>query len=141
MSPNYAVDSLRQQVEIRANGLCEYCQSPKKYCTASFHCDHIHPKKEDGKTELTNLAFACPSCNIHKAAKMYAPDPSTGESAPIFNPRQQNWHRHFQWSNDFLYIEGKTSIGRATVKALNMNKDEQIALRKLLKNAGKHPPT
>lgn len=72
---------------------------------------------------------------------MYAPDPLTGESAPIFNPRQQNWHRHFQWSNDFLYIEGKTSIGRATVKALNINKDEQIALRKLLKYAGKHPPT
>lgn len=141
MSPKYAADHLRQQVEIRANGLCEYCQSPKKYCTVSFHCDHIHPKKEGGKTELTNLAFACPSCNNHKAAKIQAPDPSTGESVPLFNPRQQNWHRHFQWNNDFLYIEGKTPMGRATVKALNMNKDEQIEFRKLLKIAGKHPPT
>ncbi len=35
-----------------------------------------------------------------------------------------------------FYIEGKTSIGRATVKVLHMNKDEQIELRKLLKNAG-----
>lgn len=141
MSSKYTSDPLRQQVEIRAKGLCEYCQSPDKYCIASFHCDHIHPKKEGGKTELTNLAFSCPSCNTHKAAKTHAPDPSTGESIPIFNPRQQNWHQHFRWSNDFLFIEGKTSIGRATVTALNMNKDKHIGLREFLKTVGKHPPT
>ena len=141
MSSKYAADTLRRQVEIRANGLCEYCQSPKKYCIVSFHCDHIHPTKEGGKTELPNLAFACPSCNTHKHTKTHAPDPLTTENVPLFNPRQQNWHQHFQWSDDFLYIEGKTPMGRTTVEALNMNKDEHIELRKLLKDAGKHPPT
>ncbi len=141
MLSKYASDPLRQQVEIRAKGLCEYCQSPDEYCIASFHCDHIHPKKEGGKTELTNLAFSCPSCNTHKHTKTHASDPLTSENVPLFNPRQQNWHQHFRWSHDFLFIEGKTPIGRATVKALNMNKDKHIGLREVLKAAGKHPPT
>lgn len=141
MSSEHISDHLRQRVKDRANGLCEYCQAPDKYSIASFHCDHIIPKKESGKTEFANLAFACPSCNTHKYTKTVAPDPQTREKVPLFNPRSQNWKEHFQWSNDFILIQGMTSIGRATVKALNMNKDKHIELRKLLKNVGKHPPT
>ena len=139
MSSEHISENLRQQVKDRANGLCEYCKSPDKYSIASFHCDHINPKKAGGKTELTNLAFACPSCNTHKYTKTVATDPQTREKVPLFNPRKQNWQQHFQWSNDLILIQGRTPTGRATVQALNMNKDKHIELRKLLKDAGKHP--
>ncbi len=141
MPSEYVSVSLRFSVQVRANGLCEYCQSSDKYSNASFHCDHILPKKDGGKTELTNLAWACPWCNTHKHTKTYAPDPQTGKQVRLFNPRLQKWEQHFRWSDDFLSIVGHTQTGRATVDALNMNRFEHINLRKLLQMAGKHPPT
>ena len=85
MPSEYVSVSLRFRVQVRANGLCEYCQSSDKYSNASFHCDHIIlPKKDGGKTELTNLAWACPWCNTHKHTKTYAPDPQTGKQALLF---------------------------------------------------------
>ena len=52
--------ALRRRVRERANGLCEYCQSPDNVSNASFHCDHILPRNASGKTELANFAWACP---------------------------------------------------------------------------------
>lgn len=57
MSSEYISVSLRLRVQDRASGFCEYCRSSDKFSNASFHCDHIHPKKVGGKTELTNLAW------------------------------------------------------------------------------------
>lgn len=41
--------TLRRRVRERANGLCEYCQSPDSVSNASFHCDHILPRTAGGK--------------------------------------------------------------------------------------------
>lgn len=132
--------ALRRSVRERANGLCEYCRSSDNISNASFHCDHILPRNTDGKTELANLAWACPWCNTHKHAKTHAHDPETGQRVPLFNPRLKQWKRHFMWSENFLYIIGRTRIGRATVDALNMNRSEHVNRRKLLQPSGEHPP-
>ena len=133
--------ALRRRVRERANGLCEYCRSSDNVSNASFHCDHILPRNADGKTELTNLAWACPWCNTHKHAKTHAHDPETGQWVPLFNPRLKQWKRHFMWSENLLYIIGRTRTGRATVDALNMNRSEHVNRRRLLQFAGEHPPT
>lgn len=132
--------ALRRRVRERANGLCEYCRSSDKVSNASFHCDHILPRNAGGKTELANLAWACPWCNTHKHTKTHASDPQTGQRNPLFNPRTKQWKRHFTWSENLLYIIGRTRTGRATVDALNMNRTEHLNRRKLLLFAGEHPP-
>lgn len=132
--------SLRRRVQERANGLCEYCQAPANFASASFHCDHIIPRKVDGKNMLDNLAWACPWCNSAKHAKTHARDHQTGQRVPLFNPRLKKWSRHFTWSNNFLSIVGRTRVGRATVEALNMNRFEQINVRMALRALGKYPP-
>jgi hypothetical protein len=58
----------------------------------------------------------------------------------LFNPRTQIWEEHFSWTDDFTTIVGLTPTGRATVKALNMNRQESINLRKILYVFGEHPP-
>ncbi|MCY3739388.1 MAG: HNH endonuclease signature motif containing protein [Candidatus Poribacteria bacterium] len=131
--------ALRRRVRERANGLCEYCRSSDNVSNASFHCDHILPRNAGGKTELANLAWACPWCNTHKHTKIYAPDPQTGQRSPLFNPRTKRWKRRFMWSENLLYIIGRTRTGRATVDALNMNRIEHVNRRKLLMFAGEHP--
>lgn len=132
--------SLRRQVSEQAEGLCEYCRCPAHFTNASFHCEHIQPRNTGGRTTLDNLAWACPWCNSHKYTKTHAQDPHTGRRVPLFNPRRQQWSRHFAWSEDFMYIIGQTRTGRATVDALHLNRPQLLNLRRLLHVAGEHPP-
>lgn len=131
--------SLRRYVRERAKGLCEYCRAPDSFATSPFHCEHIIPQMAGGKNALDNLAWACPRCNTHKHAKMHARDPQTGQRAPLFNPRLKRWHRHFRWSDDLLFIIGRTLTGRATVEALNMNLSQRVNLRRALLSLSEHP--
>ena len=131
---------LRFRVRERAERCCEYCQAPADFASASFHCEHIIPRKIGGENTLDNLAWACPWCNSAKHAKTHARDPQTGQRVAIFNPRLKKWHRHFMWSEDFLSIIGRTRIGRATVEALNMNRLEQMNMRMVLRAVRKYPP-
>jgi hypothetical protein len=59
---------------------------------------------------------------------------------PLFNPRRQRWERHFAWSENFIVIEGRTAMDRATVTALHLNRPELLNLRRILRTAGEHPP-
>lgn len=49
--------ALRHEVERRAKGRCEYCQSPAKYATQRFALDHIIPRSQGGDTSLTCEQF------------------------------------------------------------------------------------
>jgi hypothetical protein len=89
---------------------------------------------------VAELAWACPACNGHKYAKTHVPDPQTGRSAPLFNPRRQRWSRHFAWGPDCLLVEGRTATGRATVAALHLNGPALVRLRRALGAVGEHPP-
>ena len=106
----------------------------------SFSVDHIVPVEAEGKTVEDNLALACEGCNAHKHRKTQAPDFATYELVPLFNPRQQRWNDQFAWSLDFSLIVGLTSTGRATVEALQMNREGVVNLRRALYLIGEHPP-
>src|SRR3954463_4438595 len=104
---------LRLSVFERASGRCEYCQLPQAGQEAVFHVDHVQPRVLGGATDLENLALACVSCSLRKAARRDAPDPETGSPAPIYHPRHDAWHAHFRWEG--ARIVGTTPTGRATV--------------------------
>ena len=128
------------QVRERAKACCEYCRSQEMFATESFSVDHIIPRVNDGKTELTNLAYACLGCNAHKYTHTLAEDPATNEITPLFNPRKQKWLEHFVWNDDFTEIIGTTPTARTTVSMLKLNRDNLINLRRLLLMIDKHPP-
>lgn len=139
--PNERVAAaLRRQVSTRAQELCEYCRCPARFTNAAFHCEHIQPREAGGKTTFANLAWACPWCNGHKYTKTHARDSQTGRLVPLFNPRRQRWPQHFVWSEDFLFIIGRTATGRATVEALHLNRSALLNLRRVLQAVGEHPP-
>jgi hypothetical protein len=79
-------------------------------------------------------------CNGHKAMAITAPDPVTGQDAPLFHPRTQEWSHHFRWSEDLLRLQGLTPTGRATIERLRLNRVEVMNLRRVLRDAGLHPP-
>lgn len=118
---------LRRLVVGRCSNRCEYCHLSQVGQEATFHIDHINPLACGGRTVTGNLALACVSCSLRKAARLTAVDPQTGAESPIFNPRQDNWSEHFYW--DGLRLVGLTSAGRATIQALDLNRALILAIR------------
>lgn len=47
--------------------VCVYCSSS---CPESYHIDHIIPLAKGGQHCTSNLAIACPTCNLRKSDKM-----------------------------------------------------------------------
>jgi hypothetical protein len=135
----YIPEALRNYVVQRAHGLCEYCQTAQ-IIVVTMEIDHIVPEGADGLTIETNLCLTCHACNSFKQDFQTGNDPEDGNRYPLFNPRTQLWPDHFRWSEDGLYIIGLTSIGRATISRLRMNRDGIIASRRLWVQAGWHPP-
>ena len=118
----------RVRVRERAESRCEYCQLHQDDSPlATHHVEHIRPKKHGGGDDYDNLALACIDCNLHKGSNLTGIDPESGEIVELFHPRQFLWRHHFRW--DGIRLVGTTATGRATVNVLNMNSDDQIALR------------
>jgi len=107
-------------VEERAGQRCEYCRMHQALQGATFHVEHVIPRSQGGYSEPDNLAWACPSCNLHKSDRTEVQDPDSNLLVPLFNPRRDQWSQHFRWEGYRLI--GKTPIGRATVFALDLNR-------------------
>lgn len=131
--------SLRRLVIQRANNRCEYCGISQLGQVATFHIDHIVPVVAGGETTADNLALACVSCSLRKGARQELEDLETGEVVAVFNPRQQTWKEHFRW--DGVSVIWLTAKGRATVKALDLNRATMLAIRAEEELLGRHPPS
>ncbi|GAB4344348.1 MAG: hypothetical protein OHK0047_37310 [Leptolyngbyaceae cyanobacterium] len=130
--------SLRRLVIERANNRCEYCGISQIGQVATFHIDHIVPVVAGGETTADNLALACVSCSLRKGARQELEDLETGETVSVFNPRQQDWKQHFAWNG--VEMVGLTPTGRATITALNLNRETMLAIRAEEELLGRHPP-
>ena len=127
-------EAIRLQVQQRAGKRCEYCRKPEGVSAFSHHVDHIVAVKHGGHTELDNLAWACFQCNTNKGSDLTTFDPDTKALVRLFNPRTQNWDDHFEFRG--ALIAGKTPVGRATVRLLQMNSTVQVETRYRLMQAG-----
>ncbi len=131
MSGERVPAALARKVRERATAVCEYCRLPQSEQEATFHIDHVHPTVSGGATRLNNLALACVTCSLSKAARISVRDSATGQLVPIFHPRRDLWSDHFEWTAQWR-VAGLTPIGRATVSALKMNRPAIVAIRRLL---------
>lgn len=140
MSDCYLTLATKQIVFDRAQGCCEYCFSQATYSPQPFSVEHIVPISKGGKNDLDNLALACQGCNNFKYVKTQGLDPISLLEVDLFHPRLYRWDNHFVWDASYLHIYGITPTGRATVKALRLNRTELVNLRKVLFAIGEHPP-
>jgi hypothetical protein len=136
----YISSALRQLVTERAGGLCEYCHTSQAI-VIEMEIDHLVPEVAGGGTDAENLCLACISCNTSKRDYQTGIDSQTdAEVPPLFHPRQQQWHEHFQWDEEGLHIIGTTAMGRATVARLQMNRSIVVQARRRWVQACWHPP-
>jgi hypothetical protein len=96
-----------------------------------FEVEHIVPTARGGADEIPNLALACRSCNLRKGMGERARDPVTGDLVRLFDPRHDAWGEHFRLSLTNFHVEGLTTVGRATVRRLGMNRPLAVRARRL----------
>lgn len=140
MSPRGVSAAVRQRVAIAARFRCGYCLTAQRIIGPLLEIDHIIPEARGGTSVEENLWLACPMCNSHKADRQEALDPESRAMVALFNPRAERWEEHFEWIEASTIIQGKTSQGRATVMALQMNHPDIVAARRLWAISGWHPP-
>ncbi len=129
---------VRRLVLRRAGERCEYCGLSQAGQEATFHVDHVIPQAAAGSSEPDNLALACVSCSLRKGAQLMGVDPETRQTVRLFNPRCQQWHKHFRWEG--CKVIGLSAIGRASVAALKLNRPLILAIRLEEQLRGRHPP-
>lgn len=59
-------DDLQSRI-YESGGKCEWCDN--SVLKKPFHLDHIIPLANDGGNIASNIALACPDCNLAKSAK------------------------------------------------------------------------
>jgi hypothetical protein len=134
MSQSYISAALRRQIYERSKRCCEYCGLPELAVLISHEVDHMIAEKHGGKTNRENLALACTSCNKHKGSDLASIDPLNGEIVRLYQPRGDQWSSHFRFeAGEILPL---TAIGRVTVRLLQLNRSERVAIRRLLGEAG-----
>ncbi|MDE2854434.1 MAG: HNH endonuclease signature motif containing protein [Chloroflexota bacterium] len=129
----------RQVVRERANEQCEYCQA-QELIGILLVVDHIKPLSYGGETDIENLCLACFHCNSYKSDFRIGIDMETRLESRLFNPRLDRWAEHFLWVAAGLELTGLTSIGRATISRLRMNRPAIVTARRAWIKAGMHPP-
>lgn len=140
MSAVRLAKAVRDRVAEAARHRCGYCLTAETVVGTPMEIDHIIPQSRGGPSTDENLWLACSLCNSHKADRIAAVDPVTGDIVMLFDPRRQAWREHFAWSEDGESIAGLTPVGRATVVALNLNRPSLVRARREWVAAGWHPP-
>jgi hypothetical protein len=138
MNQDHIAAALARRVRQRAGDRCEYCLLSQRGQEATFHIDHVEPRRAGGRTRFENLALACVSCSLRKGGRTHGRNPPEGEAA-LFNPRRDSWKDHFA-IDALLRIEGKTATGRVTVEMLQMNRPLVVAIRREERARSRFPP-
>jgi hypothetical protein len=116
-------------VAERAGYQCEYCLAPQVLANHRFDVDHVQPRARGGVDHPDNQALACRACNGAKHAAITARDPVSRRLVRLFDPRTNVWDDHFELDVDTAAINGRTDIGRASVRRLRMNDRKALEAR------------
>jgi 5-methylcytosine-specific restriction endonuclease McrA len=137
MSNNrYIPEKIRLDIALIANFRCEYCCVHEDDLFYSFQIDHIISIKHGGTSDVDNLAYSCSMCNQNKGTDLGTYLPDSKRLVRLFNPRKDSWNGHFEVQDGVF--TGKTNIGLATIKVLDLNNIDRIILRQTLIEADRY---
>lgn len=134
--PRKLEDKIRKDAKYR----CGYCRLSQNLIPNMLEIEHLFPLAKGGESVEENLWLACRNCNSFKSSKIDVVDPETNKIVLLFNPRKQDWNKHFEFNQEGIEIIGKTPCGRATVAALNLNFEQALTARKNWVSVGWYPP-
>jgi hypothetical protein len=127
----------RKLVIERAGHRCKYCRILEYLSSFGYHIDHIIGLQHGGSNSIINLAYVCSPCNWKKGPNISTILDINGPLISLFNPRTQDWFDHFETKNGFILP--LSVIGEATIKLLELNKQNKIEERYSMVISGFYP--
>jgi hypothetical protein len=118
--------AFREKVAARAGHSCEYCQIPGQASFAAHELDHVISLKHGGET-TGQSRLLLHSLQPPQVSDLSSLDPATGQLAPLFHPRRDHWHEHFEPRNGELV--GLIPSGRANTYLLRLNHPQRVQER------------
>lgn len=91
---------LKTKIRRQAKNRCGYCLLPQSLNPGWLEIEHILATANGGTDDEENLWLACRLCNGYKGSQKKAADPKTGKKVSLFNPRKDDWKRHFEWKKE-----------------------------------------
>lgn len=128
---------VRELVQSRATGRCEYCLLDQSDVGLPHEIDHVISRKHGGSESPENLAFACYLCNRFKGSDIASLHPIKRGLVRLFHPRQDRWGDHFRITGPVL--EPLTDVGMVTTNLLRLNHAARVIERKLLQALNRYP--
>lgn len=116
--------ALKDKIRQRASFACEYCGVTETDTGGLLTIDHFQPQSKGGSDAFINLIYCCNRCNSYK----YNYYPSSNKEPSIWNPRQSPRNLHF-FELDNGYLKALTSLGKATIDLLRLNRLALIQYR------------
>jgi len=101
-------EAVRERVESRAFGRCEYCLLAKADAGLPHEIDHVISRKHGGTSNLEDLALAFYLCNRSKGSDIASRYFVTGELMRLFHPRLDRWLAADSAENS---VQGRISRG------------------------------
>ncbi|WP_420894992.1 HNH endonuclease [Sorangium cellulosum] len=86
---------MRETVQRRAQGACEYCRLPQEASIVPHQVDHIIGRQRRGPDDVATLCLCCIHCNLKKGPDIASIDPKTGPLVALYHPRRHAWREHF----------------------------------------------
>lgn len=131
----YIPEAVRRRVKQRANASCEYCLIPELFSDAIYHIDHVISIRQTGSSELSNLAYSCPTCNYYKGTNLSAYIADRELIVELFNPRLDDYSKHFKLLGTGK-LEALSDKASGTIILLKLNSPAKTEERRLLIIAG-----
>ncbi|WP_437898964.1 HNH endonuclease [Sorangium sp. So ce124] len=66
-------NDVRETVQRRAQGACEYCRLPQEASILPHQVDHIIGRQHRGSDDVANLCLCRIHCNLKKGPNFYPP--------------------------------------------------------------------
>ncbi len=114
----------REQVRKRAGYACEFCGVREVDAGSRLTVDHFQPTSKGGGDQLENLVYCCACCNSYKLDYW----PAEAESPGLWNPRQENFEKHFVLLDDGT-LHALTPRGALTIDRLRLNRSPLVLYR------------
>ncbi|MBI3913913.1 MAG: HNH endonuclease [Chloroflexi bacterium] len=107
---------------------CGYCGVSETWAASELEVDHFRPLSRGGTDALTNLVYACASCNRFKSD--YWPDDDAPDSLRLLHPSQDDLGEHIvEAANGRL--AGLTPRGWFHIRWLHLNRPQLVDLRQI----------
>lgn len=84
--PRTRVRFSRQNIYLRDNFTCQYCNKP--FPRIKLNLDHVVPRSQGGRTTWENVVCSCIRCNLEKGGRT----PAEAGMRLAKEPRRPSWH-------------------------------------------------